>query len=166
MINLSLQKEIIKHIFFMFGIDLASSQNFKFGFIKNEMICDISLKIEEDEVICEKSLWAGQLQVADSLIRCMICSLGTDDLNEFALIFKLNNNPLYGIKLSNDNSDNGIFNYQISPGKLVQCAIILQANVLVGVERISELTVFWTKPIDDINPLREEMISFLKSGDF
>ena len=163
--NQNLKLEIVNHIFIRFGINFSANDYLKQGFIFDNMLCDLKVKVAESDVIVEKSLWTAQLQVADSLMRCMICDLSDDKLNEYALVFRLDNLPLYGIRLSDDIEDFGTFKYQVSPSKWIPASTFLQATVLAGIEQLADLPTNWTSCTDHVGTLHESIIDFLKDGD-
>lgn len=159
----SLEFEIIRHLLLKFGADVNSNSLTGLGHLRPDKVSELKFRIEEDGVVYEKPLWSAELEVASSLIRCMLCGLGDDSQPEFALVFRMDDLPSYGVRLSDDPEDFGTIRYRVAHGQWIPASLYLQATVLAGVEQISDLPLVWKRCEDD-SDLHELMIDFLNNG--
>lgn len=148
---MTLEREIIKRI--LADIGVAPSPNFgKAGLT----LLDFKLKKEffvhyEDEHQQKFPLWSGQGSLSDSKIRALLVDLTDGEVAEYALAIRVNDKPIYALRIAYDNEDTGTFMLQegenwIFPNMLVKLWALL------GMEMIVDQGMPW-QPSNDYDDL-------------
>lgn len=148
-----LSREIIRKILANCGI--APPPNFGLtGLTVPELQSDKILSIKyEDEVVIDHSIWAGETKIQEAKLRAICVDISQNDLYEYLLIFQLENQPIYGIRFSYDDEDDGLFLLKES-GNWVVASILIQIKTLLGMETIATYGLFWEK-LSDLTDLYE-----------
>ncbi len=156
MINLNLKKEIILHIFNLFGC-FGSKYNTIQNLIDNQFLIDKKVAFENEGGEKQFSnIYAAYYKIDNSIINIMI----TDFNDEYVMIAKLDSYPMHALRISNDIDDNGTFCVNIENNRWVDCGTLLQAKLLAGFESISEIFSQWNKS-DDYSEMYKTLIGFL-----
>lgn len=158
-----LQVEIIRRIFHDFGVSIAESRLANDLVANDETICDFTLPVVVGEVTTQKPIWSAQLEVATAVVRVILTDLSDEDFGEFALAFVGTDLPLYGIRLSSDPEDAGVFSVRAG-NEWVPLTIGLQASVLSGVEQLQSFALNWRK-CENTDDLHDALITLLNTGD-
>jgi hypothetical protein len=160
--NISLKKEIIKHIFNNFGLFKTPETKFALtntlrddSFLLDKRIIFLG---EEDKKIQNKC-WAVISELGKSKMKVLIADI-TDDIEEFAIIMKMDNFPIYALRLSSDSSDAGHLMIKTDK-KWIDTSTAIQARCLFGIEGIADTYLEWKKLID-YQELYDALIGFIK----
>ena len=166
MIN-KLKVEICRRIFTNFGICIDDGN-------RNDLICCdknrcSSLFTNDGTIDVEKACWAGSLNLSDTEMHVLITDISDnpnseDAYFEYAAVFRYGTLPVYGVRLSSDQEDDGDFLVRLETGNWITCTTFLQTTALSGIERISEFQPGW-KRLEDSESMFNYLIEFLKLGD-
>jgi len=158
-----LQVEIIRRVFHDFGISIVNAKPIHDLVMNDETLCKFTLPLEVDGTPTQKLIWSAQLEVAGTLVRVIMSDVSDDDFCEIVLALSATDLPLYGIRLSNDPEDEGIFSVRAG-NEWVPVTIGIQASVLSGIEGLDSIAMNW-KPCENTEDLHEALISLMNEGD-
>lgn len=150
-----LTREIIRRMFGDVGV--APPPNFgKVGISTPELQLRSGLEFAmEDGKSQHFPIWAGEVIMDSYKIRAMLCDLSADEVPEYALVIRIADRPIYGIKLIYDDEDNGIFVIGEKNG-WKSGSTIAKLRALIGMETIMELGMGW-EACDDVKDLYEAL---------
>lgn len=152
-----LTKEIIHRIMGNLGL-LRFPDLGKVGLSIPELKINRTLPIQyEDGIIENRSLWSGEMSLHNSKIRSMFADLSDGDVCEYALSMRVDQNPIYGMKIIFDTEDYGKF-VTLEGSKWLPASIALQARALVGVEMMTTFGCAW-KACNDFEDLLKAIVS-------
>lgn len=159
----SLKREMILHIFKNFGVDIVGEKILQDLVISNGFKSGETITITDEEGPKEKAVWCSKLTVDSAVARVILSDVSGCGEFEFALVFRLNSLTAYGIRVTSDKSDEGIFSIQTQNGDWTEASTQVQANFLAGLEQIFGMMFSWE--IDTDSDLFECFVNFLTSGD-
>ena len=139
---MSLEREIIKRILSDVGV-IPGSDFGKHGITQSDFKLDKKLTVRYDDGEQQEfPLWAGGGNLPGTKVRALLADLSDDEVAEYALALRVNDRPIYALRLTYDNEDPGIFVLQ--EGQSWQAPIMLvKAWALVGMEMIVEQGMLW-----------------------
>lgn len=144
-----LTTEIIKRILGNLGI---VPNNFgKVGITTKEFLKKetINLKDEISNNIDYINLYAGEINISSTeKIKAACLNLSDNNINEFILVFRMINLPIYGLKLIFDNIDCGLFLIADDNLKWSNTNILNQSQILTGIEHITQEGLIWNSSND------------------
>lgn len=174
--NGSLRREIILHIFDLFGINILEREVAGTVVFSDDTIIDKTLSFEENGNSYEGTVWAAQMELAPGHIRCIVSDTSIGDAvewtssqlsvqtNEFVLAFQMEGSAIYALRLSANPNDLGIFNHQVSDGVWIPASTYLQAMVLAGFEQMTSLPFVWVR-CEAYTEIYNGLINFLQNGE-
>lgn len=139
---MSLEREIIKRILSDVGVVPGSGFG-RHGITQLDFKVDKKLAVRYDDGEQQEfPLWAGRGTLPDSKVRALLADLSDNEVAEYALALRVNDKPIYAVRLTYDNEDPGLFVLQ--DGQNWQSPIMLvKAWALVGMEMIVEQGMLW-----------------------
>lgn len=161
--NYKLQKEIIVHVFRKFGLLLDNTgpgAGFIESLLSDKFLTEKKIAFEdEDKKKYQNNVWAGTRKLDKSKIRVLIADIH-EDIEEYAIIFQMDNLPAYALRLSIDADDPGSLYVNIKDDKWVTTSIAAQARFLFGIEGLSEMPAAWER-LDDYKDQYKLLVQFL-----
>lgn len=143
--NLSLKKEIIKHIFDLFGV-VKNSFNFSSVVKLTEDIFLIDKKIgfeNADGTKFKNNVWSCITKISGSEIKIILADL-SEEYEEFVFVIQMDNHSPCSIRLSSDEEDTGSIFFNIE-NNWIEVGTAEQAKILVAIENIAALFPKWDK---------------------
>lgn len=143
-----LNREIIKRLMENFGV-LPHPHFGKAGLSSDNLKIDDKLSLKDDsEIITHHNIYAGQINLKNpiSTIKGMVADISEEDLSEFIVLFRMNAFPIYAVRLSFDDQDNGLFlNYldDDEESKWYEADVHNKALVLAGMETVADAGALW-----------------------
>lgn len=148
--NKFLIKEIIAHILARFG---CGETIFGKGLTASELLTKkvIKIKYEENEQEIEHSVYCGQDTVGDIKIQGILANLSLDgEKPEYACVFYPKNAAKYGLRLSFNDDDYGIFKiYDEKASGWLPVPLGQQALILSGLEEAISYGLSWNANNDE-----------------
>lgn len=154
---MNLSREIIKQVLADVGV-LPGSNFGKSGLTLPEFKLDKKLVVHYDDgQKAEFPLWAGigslsDTKVTGSKVKVLLADV-SDDVTEFALALRVDDKPIYALRLAFDNEDPGDFLLQQGEN-WIGASMLIKAWALVGMEMIVDQGVLW-EPTTDYKDLYE-----------
>jgi hypothetical protein len=139
-----LTREIIKRILGNFGV--APPPDFGKSGLTNvnlRSVKELVISFEEDVGIHKFPIWTGEAIINSFKLKALIVDLSLDDIYEYALTFRLDDKPIYSLKLIYDDIDQGIFLIQDGENWITP-NILVQAQALVGMEIFVSEGILWS----------------------
>ena len=162
---MKLTEQIIKHIFFSFGILQSEDFNVKSfqSLLHNEFLLNKTIKFEvENNNTIENNLWGCQLDIEGQQLKIIVGDTSREkDIKEYCLIVHLEKYPIYGIYLSTDiNDPQALIGYSINGSNWNNCSIYLQATFLAALEKIKDYILI-PKACNHFDDEYKAMLSFI-----
>jgi hypothetical protein len=123
-----------------------------------------TLKVEVDGTPTKKGCWCAELPVASLAVRAIVTDLTDGDIREHAAVFRVGDNPPYGMRLSTDPLDVGDFLVRGAGGRWNPVPTLLQATCLTGIEKLAVVSLNWQKN-QSSDELYGYLVEFLKAGE-
>jgi hypothetical protein len=163
--NIVLKKEIIKHIFHIFG--LLKTQDIRPGMIANlignEFLINKKVAFEIDGKKYENNIWAATAELDKSIIKIMIADI-CSDVPEYIALIQMNTFPPCAVRISFDIDDFGSIYFGMENNNWVDASTLLQVKILIGIEELSGLPLEW-KRFDNYMDMYKILIGFLNFYD-
>lgn len=165
--NLLLTEQIIRHVFYNFGIikDMSNYSNHAQSLITNDFILNEKLSFEmEDNSISHNNIWGCQFSIENQEIKIILGDTSQfRHMKEYCLIIHPKNYPMYGLYLSPDAVDiQPLIAYTIDNGiNWLCCNTYLQATFLAGIEQIKDC-LFITQKCVSYETHYKAMLSFIE----
>ena len=160
--NDHLKREIVKNIFNVVGVlrgNMYAGSSLIAAINSNEFLIDKKLVFDnEDGERKGASIWAAIGKIDKNEIKLILTDIG-DEVEEFALIVKMDNYYSCALRLSLDEADFGSMFFHVGD-KWVAMGTSHQAKILVGVENLAEIFVLWEK-MENWKDMYKELIGFL-----
>ena len=160
--NLVLQKEILKHIFKKFGIFIRENE-IQLGFIDNllseKFLIDKKFEFEVGEEKFSNNIWAASTTTGSLKMKILIADI-REDIDEYTIIFQMDNLPAYASRLSIDETDSGSVFINAKENNWVEAPLSIQSKFLYGIEGLAGLPLQWNK-LDDYKDIHKLLIQFL-----
>jgi len=138
--NLDLTREIIRHIFLLLGL---GANNIGIGLLHPalRMPQDIFLEYEDKEVLGHP-VFAGEITLDSAMLKALVVDLSLENQIERLLLIQYQEKPIYILQMNLSESDPGKFQIY-SQNKFLTPNIIMQAQFLIGIEKIIDLGYVW-----------------------
>ncbi len=162
MMNESLKREIISHVFNKFGLltrEEVTSLRSKDGPLSNKFLSDQKITFEVEEKKYSNNIWSGESDIDEARVQFIIADL-TEEVPEYSLLLQLDNFPPYAARISLDPDDAGSLFFKIEE-RWIEASTLFQAKILVAVESLMDLCITWEKN-SDIESIHKDLIDFLK----
>lgn len=155
-----LNREIIKKVMQNFGV--LPHPNFgKAGISSEDLLIDKSLKLKDDKnIVTNHKIFAGKIFSKSDIIRSMVADISEVDMSEFIVLFRMDELPIYAIRLAFDNHDYGLFiNYLENDEEETwyEADVQNKALVLAATERIAHSGILW-EPCPEHDDLYEGLL--------
>lgn len=163
--NNILKKHIINHIFEIMGL-LKNGKNIKYldNLLSDKFLINKKISFQlDDENTLNCNIWAAQATVEQSAIKVLITNI-SDDNEEYVLFIQMDTFPPFCLQVSQDIEDNGSFMFCLDKDNWLDTSTLMQANVLAGIESVSELLPQWNA-IKDYEIEYQFLLSFLNFKD-
>lgn len=158
--NIQLKKEIINHIFNMFGL-FNNNSVFVENIISDKFLLDKKISfINDDNKKYENKIYGISINIENSTINILLGDL-KEDVKEYAMIVQMNDMSPHAIRLAEDIEDDGSVSLNLK-GEWIEAPSLVQAKLLVGIESLSEIIVPWKK-IENYNDLYKYLLLFLNA---
>lgn len=143
----SLQIEIIKRIMYDFGINLLDNNHSKL--ISQELLSKLVLSLEDDledgnKFERDHPIYSGEFTLNKDKFQALAIDLSVNDYIEFCVVFRMENLPIHGLRMSSLSDDGGKFKIQ-QANNWIDATIKVQSLVLNGVEHLVSLGLNWDK---------------------
>lgn len=139
---MTFEREVIKRIL----ADVGAIPGIEFG--KSGLTLPL-FKIEKEFLLSYEDghqekfpLWSGQGILSDNKIRALLVDLTDGEMVEYALAIRVNDKPIYALKLMYDNEDDGIFMLQESINWVIP-SMLVKIWALLGMEMIIDQGMLW-----------------------
>lgn len=159
--NETLKKEIIKHIFDLFGIE---KQSFQFGslvkMVDDSFLIDkkIAFRITDEDKKVEGNIYSIITNVSNSSIKIILADI-SEEYEEFAFVLQMDDFSPCAIRLSSDEEDMGSVFFNIE-NNWIAVGAAEQAKILIAVENICSIFPKWEK-LKDYKIIYKYLINFL-----
>ncbi len=143
-----LTREIIKKI--MADIGYLPKVRSQIGLLSSDLRGEPLVVQYDEDNIAKHPVWVGEAKAETTTIRACACDL-SQDVDEFILVIRSEQNSIFGLKLIFDDQDCGIFLVQ-EQGNWIPASTIVKAKALIGMEMLTTYGVSWNKcdRFDDI----------------
>lgn len=98
-------------------------------------------------------VWAGKVEMEGVEVRALGVDLSVDDTNEYMLLIRVGQNPIYAMKLAYDSEDFGLFVTLEGTG-WIPANMIVKARSLAGLELLNSFGLLW-QPCSEFSDLDE-----------
>lgn len=110
------------------------------------------VELENNEQV-HYNMWCGQGSLPSMKIKALLVDLQEDNCMEFALALRVDNKPIYALRLSDMYGDNGDF--LIKEGEnWISPTVVTKCLALIGMEMIVDQGMLW-QPLSDYHDLYE-----------
>jgi len=145
-IQKQLTTELVQYILYSFGF----GQNIIYdtiGIYKEKYKTNYNIKIEYEENIVKKHpIYSASMKISESKLHVSAASLNYADEISYIALFKMDNFPLYGIKLDlTDGLGYSIFLISKSPGSWNKISMYDKIVACAGIEKLNDSGGFWEK---------------------
>jgi hypothetical protein len=157
--NENLQKEIIKHIFNQLGILECDT---RFSLIEKmtdeKFLLDKKMAFEANNTQYQNSVWAADGKLATHTVKILVADI-KEDVNEYAVMFQMDNQPVYALRYSLDDTDKGSM-YFCNESRWIAADVAIQSKFLYGIEGMASTLFIWSK-LETYMELYKYLINFL-----
>ncbi len=119
------------------------------GISSKEFLLDETLTLtDEDKHITTHKIYCGTFKIEKPLtiIRSIVADLSDGDENdhipEYIMLWRMDQYPIYAIRLAFDTTDNGLF-LNCTDDEWYEVDVYNKALALAGMERIADVGVLW-----------------------
>jgi len=137
-----LTKHLITYIFSNLGIVTGSLWGTA-GITEDIFKTSKVIKIQYDDDIFQFPIYAAQCNVGEDKINVLALKIDDEDYTEFALVFRMNENPIFGLKQLVESDDPGTF--VISNGEnWINAGMYEKLVFCAGLEKITDQGIGWS----------------------
>jgi len=160
--NSKLQREIISHIFSVFGLFPQQQSKLLQLITDQQFLLNKQLAFETEEgKHYTRPIHAMASKIDSSEIKVLVADTTDENsIAEYTMLIRIDDSFPFVLRLSEDQEDSGSLLFYVEDNKWIAAGTLMQAKILVGVESLTELLLNWKK-LEDYNEMYKSLVGFL-----